>query len=124
MYHFYSTVHYEIPLSRSAHLSIIAGNAVGASCDGGDLPGGFMPGRPVRCVCAKRNLKRVGFCELRCAYVFMFMLTPPLLTPCPHAEPGGDVVLLDEAMFESRVLKSNEFWVIEWYADWCGGVCV
>ena len=43
---------------------------------------------------------------------------------CAHhirAGPADDVVDLDAATFESRVLKGNEFWVIEWYANWCGG---
>ena len=39
------------------------------------------------------------------------------------AGAGDDVIDLDAQAFDSRVLKGNEFWVIEWYANWCGGEC-
>jgi len=38
-----------------------------------------------------------------------------------YAGPQDDVVDLDASTFESRVLAGDEFWVVEWYADWCGG---
>ena len=35
--------------------------------------------------------------------------------------PRDDVVVLSRDAFEQRVLASDEFWIIEWYANWCGG---
>jgi len=32
----------------------------------------------------------------------------------------GDVVVLTEANFKEKVLKSDELWVVEFYAPWCG----
>ena len=39
---------------------------------------------------------------------------------------GDDVVDLDVSTFSSSVLGGDggkgEFWVVEWYANWCGGI--
>jgi len=34
--------------------------------------------------------------------------------------PGDDVVLLTSANFNSRVVQSNEIWLVEFFAPWCG----
>lgn len=34
--------------------------------------------------------------------------------------PSDDVVQLTPATFQERVIKSNEIWVVEFYAPWCG----
>ena len=48
-----------------------------------------------------------------------------LLAACPSNAaiygPRDDVKLLTAEEFEQRVVKSDEFWVIEWFANWCGG---
>lgn len=31
-----------------------------------------------------------------------------------------DVVVLDEASFNEKVLKSKDIWLVEFYAPWCG----
>ena len=39
----------------------------------------------------------------------------------PEAEVNeGDVVVLTESNFESLVLQSDELWLVEFYAPWCG----
>jgi len=34
--------------------------------------------------------------------------------------PGGDVVVLTSANFKQKVLNSDELWLVEFYAPWCG----
>ena len=36
------------------------------------------------------------------------------------AEPAAEVVVLDTEAFESDVLKSEDLWLVEFYAPWCG----
>ena len=40
----------------------------------------------------------------------------------PHAETGGgkDVITLDDSNFQQLVLDSDEPWLVEFYAPWCG----
>ena len=33
---------------------------------------------------------------------------------------SSDVVELTDSNFEETVLKSNDFWLVEFYAPWCG----
>ena len=49
----------------------------------------------------------------------LLLLAPQ--TPAGLYSRRDDVVVLDEATFRRRVLEGPELWVIEWYADWCGG---
>ena len=48
-----------------------------------------------------------------------------MLTACPSDaalySPKDDVKLLTSEEFLQRVIKSDEFWIIEWFANWCGG---
>jgi len=41
-------------------------------------------------------------------------------TVCGLYSSGDDVVLLNSANFNSRVIQSNEIWFVEFYAPWCG----
>lgn len=34
--------------------------------------------------------------------------------------PGADVVDLTDSNFESKVIDSNNVWIVEFYAPWCG----
>ena len=34
--------------------------------------------------------------------------------------PGSDVIDLTDSNFESKVIDSNNVWVVEFYAPWCG----
>jgi protein disulfide-isomerase A6 len=36
------------------------------------------------------------------------------------AQTDKDVVILTDANFESTVMKSNDMWLVEFYAPWCG----
>ena len=47
-----------------------------------------------------------------------------LAAPVTHAglySPKDDVVMLTREAFDQRVVAGPEFWIVEWYANWCGG---
>lgn len=35
-------------------------------------------------------------------------------------EPNGDVIELTQGNFQNLVLNSNDIWLVEFYAPWCG----
>ena len=35
-------------------------------------------------------------------------------------DSNSDVIELTEANFKNRVISSNEVWIVEFYAPWCG----
>ena len=39
---------------------------------------------------------------------------------CGFYSPSSDVVILDAKNFKSEVMKSDELWMVEFYAPWCG----
>ncbi|GFQ79599.1 hypothetical protein TNCT_520881 [Trichonephila clavata] len=53
------------------------------------------------------------------AVQFVFLL-PLLSTVFAFYENNKDVVELNPSTFPSRVLDSDEIWIVEFYAPWCG----
>jgi thiol-disulfide isomerase/thioredoxin len=54
----------------------------------------------------------------------LFLLLATCAPSSVHAAlytAADDVILLDATAFHERVQKGPEFWVIEWFANWCGG---
>ena len=54
----------------------------------------------------------------------LFLAVLLLSLPSSHAglySERDDVQVLSADAFDRRVLKSDEFWIIEWFANWCGG---
>jgi len=54
---------------------------------------------------------------------FALLLVVLAASPAPARalyKEGGVVELLDESNFEEKVLSSDDFWVVEFYAPWCG----
>jgi len=44
----------------------------------------------------------------------------PLLASVLLFVSGSDVIKLDSSNFKEKVLKSDEVWLVEFYAPWCG----
>ncbi|KAG8196475.1 hypothetical protein JTE90_012293 [Oedothorax gibbosus] len=55
---------------------------------------------------------------MHCSVIFLF----PILLSTAYAfyDNSNDVVELNPATFNSKVLDSDEIWIVEFYAPWCG----
>lgn len=54
--------------------------------------------------------------------IFFFFLGILLCVAGSYAlyDSSSDVVMLDPSNFDTLVLKSNEIWIVEFFAPWCG----
>ena len=63
--------------------------------------------------------RRNAFAGAALALVALIVASAPIHTSALYAE-GGDVVLLRADNFDEMVVKDDAYWMVEFFAPWCG----